>query len=355
MTTGSGVKPMDKEAEETEPLSDNVTDDRTDLYGFERPDDFESYKDMMDSYATVLNRRSQRWSKLLLEKPHVEKNVTVKRFVRKGVPNEHRARIWMAASGAREKQESNNGYYQSLLEAEHDTTLKETIYTDMHRTFPDNILFKTKAESCLQKALFNVLVAYGHHNKAVGYCQGMNFIAGYLILITKDEEKSFWLLDALLGRILPDYYSPAMLGLRTDQAVLGELVRAKAPAVGQLMDQYPGIWMLVVSRWFICLYIDILPIETVLRIWDCLFYEGSKVLFRVALTLIVHHQSEILRARSLSDVCECFKQITHGEFTLDCHTFMQKIFTEPGSLSKATIDKLREKCRQVIEEGSHRP
>lgn len=52
-----------------------------------------------------------------------------------------------------------------------------------------------------------------------------------------------------------------MVGLKTDQEVLGELVKAKAPAVGQLMDQYPGIWTLVVSRWFICLYIDILPIE----------------------------------------------------------------------------------------------
>ncbi|KAK7882449.1 hypothetical protein WMY93_028623 [Mugilogobius chulae] len=146
-----------------------------------------------------------------------------------------------------------------------------------------------------------------------------------------------------------------MLGLRSDQEVLGELVRTKAPAVGQLMDQYPGIWTLVVSRWFICLYIDILPIETVLRIWDCLFYEGSKVLFRVALTLIVHHQSEILRARSLPDVCECFKQITQGAFTLDCHTFMQKIFSEPGSLSRTTIEKLREKYRKQVEEESHQP
>ena len=144
-----------------------------------------------------------------------------------------------------------------------------------------------------------------------------------------------------------------MLGLKTDQEVIDELVKTKSPAVGQLMAQYPGIWTLVVSRWFICLYIDILPIEvrkrtdtlrisqgcwsrsfnrhlpcsfysqTVLRIWDCLFYEGSKVLFRVALTLIAHHQPEILRARSLCDVCECFKQITCGAFTLDCHTFMQ--------------------------------
>ncbi|KAF0026593.1 hypothetical protein F2P81_021330 [Scophthalmus maximus] len=248
----------------------------------------------------------------------------LKRYVRKGVPNEHRAMIWMAASGAQERQESIPGYYQSLLAMEHDAKLKETIQMDINRTFPNNVLFKSRAESGLQRALYNVLLAYGHHNKAVGYCQGMNFIAGYLIIITKDEDKSFWLMDALLGRILPDYYSPAMLGLKIDQEVLEELVKAKAPAVGQLMAQFPGIWTLVVSRWFICLYIDILPIETVLRIWDCLFYEGSKVLFRVALTLIIHHQPEILRARSLSDVCECFKQITCGAFTLDCHTFMQK-------------------------------
>lgn len=172
--------------------------------------------------------------------------------------------------------------------------------------------------------------------------------------------------------ILADYYSPDMVGLKTDQEVLGELVKAKAPAVGQLMDQYPGIWTLVASRWFICLYIDILPIEvsrgalsmteeksgdlrsernhaahparslcrlqTVLRVWDCLFYEGSKVLFRVALTLIIHHQPEILRARSLPDVCQCFKQITCGAFTMDCHTFMQvKLAHAARELVKASL------------------
>lgn len=36
--------------------------------------------------------------------------------------------------------------------------------------------------------------------------QGMNFIAGYLLIVTKDEEKSFWLMEALLGRILPGGY-----------------------------------------------------------------------------------------------------------------------------------------------------
>ncbi|KPP72883.1 growth hormone-regulated TBC protein 1-A-like [Scleropages formosus] len=332
---------------------------RVDPYGFERSEDFdyESYEELMSEYLVVLTRRSIKWSKLLQRSNKVQKNLkvvmvpvcpAVKRYVRKGVPNEHRALIWMVASGAQEQMEKNQGYYHTLLAGEHDPKLVEVIHTDLHRTFPDNVQFRKSSDPCLQKALFDVLVAYGHHNKAVGYCQGMNFIAGYLIIITKDEEKSFWLLDALLGRILPDYYTPAMVGLKTDQEVLGELVRVKVPAVWQAMMEHGVMWTLVVSRWFICLFIDILPVETVLRIWDCLFYEGSKIIFRVALTLIKHNQALILQARSFPDICDRFKQITKGQLVEDCHTFMQKIFAEPGSLSKATVNKLREMCRARI-------
>ncbi|XP_030643421.1 growth hormone-regulated TBC protein 1b [Chanos chanos] len=336
-----------------------ITEDcqRVDSYGFERSENVahDAHDALMSEYLVVLKRRSTKWSKLLDGKAKVEKNQKVKRYVRKGVPNEHRTVIWMAASGAQQQLEENPGYYHSLLQTQSDTNLKEIIQADLHRTFPDNIQFRSSSDQCLQKALYNVLLAYGNHNKDVGYCQGMNFIAGYLLIITKDEEKSFWLLDTLLRRILPDYYTPAMLGLKADQEVLGELVKAKVPAVWQAMARHDVMWTLVVSRWFICLYIDILPVETVLRIWDCLFYEGSKILFRVALTLIRHLQPQILQAQSLPEICQCFKQITQGRFVEDCHTFMEKIFMEPGSLSMAVITKLRETCRERIlaESGSH--
>ncbi|CAB1441173.1 unnamed protein product [Pleuronectes platessa] len=324
--------------------------ERVDPYGFERSEDFdyESYEELMSEYLIVLTQRSIKWSKLLKGKSKVQKNVKLKRYVRKGIPNEHRALIWMTASGAQDQLEKNPGYYQSLLGAKHDPKLVDTICTDLNRTFPDNLQFRKTSSPCLQKALFNVLVANGHHNPTVGYCQGMNFIAGYLLIITKDEEKSFWLMDALLSRILPDYYSPAMLGLKTDQEVLGELVKIKIPGVWQTMVDHNVMWTLVVSRWFICLYIDVLPVETVLRIWDCLFYEGSKILFRVALTLINQNQALIQQAQSMPDVCQTFKQIAQGPFVDECHTFMQKIFTEPRSLSRATLTKLRATCRSRI-------
>ncbi|XP_033003615.1 growth hormone-regulated TBC protein 1 [Lacerta agilis] len=320
---------------------------RVDPYGFERPANFDytSYEDFFSRYLVVLTRRAIKWSKLLKGNRGVPKSLKVKRYIRKGIPNEHRALVWMVVSGAQSHMEQNPGYYQKLLEGDKNDKLVDTIKTDMNRTFPDNVRFRKTADPCLQKTLYNVLVAYGHHNQSVGYCQGMNFIAGYLILITRNEEESFWLLDALIGRILPDYYSPEMMGLKTDQEVLGELVKMKVPAVAELMEKHGIMWTLLVSRWFICLFIDILPVETVLRIWDCLFYEGSKIIFRVALTLIKHHQAFILEATNFPDICDRFKEITKGPFVTECHTFMQKIFTEPGSLRMATIEKLRETCR----------
>ncbi|XP_057192753.1 growth hormone-regulated TBC protein 1b [Triplophysa rosa] len=331
--------------DQSTPVASKSTYQRVDQYGFERSEEHESNEHLT---LTVLTRRSKKWSKLLQGTGNVEKTMKVKRYVRKGVPCEHRAQMWMAASGAHDQMGRNPGHYHSLLNAQHDPEVEDAVRADIHRTFPDNTQFRDSSHPCLQKALFNVLLAYGHHNKDVGYCQGMNFVAGYLLIITKDEEKSFWLMDALLGKILPDYYTRNMLGLQMDQEVLGELIRLKVPNVWKVLNQHNVMWTLVVSRWFICLYIDILPVETVLRIWDCLFYEGSKILFRVALTLIHHHQNLISQAQSLPEICELFKQITHGVFVEDCHSFMQKIFMEPGGLSMATISKLREVCRNRI-------
>ncbi|XP_062958653.1 growth hormone-regulated TBC protein 1 isoform X1 [Cynocephalus volans] len=320
---------------------------RVDPYGFERPEDFDyaAYEDFLSGHLVVLARRAAKWSELLGGRGRVQKSATLKRYVRKGVPLEHRARVWMAVSGAQARMDRNPGYYHQLLQADRSPSLEDAIRTDLNRTFPDNVRFRTSAQPCLQQPLYNVLLAFGRHNQAVGYCQGMNFIAGYLILVTKNEEESFWLLDALVGRILPDYYGPAMLGLKTDQEVLGELVRRKLPAVAALMDGHGVLWTLLVSRWFICLFVDILPVETVLRIWDCLFNEGSKIIFRVALTLIKQHQALILEATSIPEICDKFKQLTRGSFVTDCHTFMQKIFSEPGSLPMRTISQLRERCR----------
>ena len=43
-----------------------------------------------------------------------------------------------------------------------------------------------------------------------------------------------------------------------------------------------------------------MPVETTLRVWDCLFYEGSKILLRVAVALVAMNSAEILAARDFA-------------------------------------------------------
>ena len=55
--------------------------------------------------------------------------------------------------------------------------------------------------------------------------QGLNYVAGMLLLVTNDEEDAFWLLKALTEDLLPNYYAPDIPGLLTDVKVLEELIR----------------------------------------------------------------------------------------------------------------------------------
>lgn len=56
----------------------------------------------------------------------------MKRYVRKGIPLEHRAHVWLAVSGAQARLEQNPGYYQRLLQGEGRPELEEAIRTGGH-------------------------------------------------------------------------------------------------------------------------------------------------------------------------------------------------------------------------------
>ncbi|KAG8277167.1 hypothetical protein J6590_049124 [Homalodisca vitripennis] len=295
----------------------------------------------MSGYLKVLATRAKKWAALLRRGKPLSRSQTLKRYIRKGIPNEHRSEIWQLVSGVEVlKREQGRDLYHKILDGPRNQEIVDTILTDLPRTFPDNIFFENMHEE-RPSQLYRILVAFAHHNKAVGYCQGLNYIAGLLLLVTKNEEDVFWLLKALVETLLPDYYSSTMSGVITDIEVLSELVRLKLPEVHQKVSSMGLPWALVATKWFICLYADVLPIETVLRIWDCLFYEGSKILFRVAFTMIARHRDSLSNCEDFTALAECFKGIAHDSFTIHCHHFIKSIFKVPGTFKSSTIERLR--------------
>lgn len=66
-----------------------------DEYGFERPCDFdyETYEDFMSEYLKVLAKMAKKWAKVIGEGKSLQRSITLKKYVRKGVPGEYRGLV----------------------------------------------------------------------------------------------------------------------------------------------------------------------------------------------------------------------------------------------------------------------
>ena len=90
--------------------------------------------------------------------------------------------------------EKNKGEYQRLTSLKSKWEAK--IRVDLNRSFPHHDLFQEGAKG--QDMLGRVLRAYSCKDEEIGYCQGMNFVTGVL-LMEMDEERAFWTLYAMLN------------------------------------------------------------------------------------------------------------------------------------------------------------
>ncbi|MEQ2175398.1 hypothetical protein GOODEAATRI_017572, partial [Goodea atripinnis] len=115
--------------------------------------------------------------------------------------------------------------------------------------------------------LKRVLLAYARWNKTVGYCQGFNVLAALILEVTEgNESDALKVMIYLIDKVLPDSYFANNL-----RALSG--------------SYEPPLTNVFTMQWFLTMFATCLPAPTVLKIWDSVFFEGSEVLFRVALAI----------------------------------------------------------------------
>ena len=60
-------------------------------------------------------------------------------------------------------------------------------------------------------------------------------------------------------------------------------------------------------NWFLCLFVDTLPVSTYLHIWDAFLFEGSKVLFRYALAILKSQDEKLIRQSDYMSLFSTFR------------------------------------------------
>lgn len=103
--------------------------------------------------------------------------------IRGGIPAPLRGVVWQSASGARAK----------LIEDQYDQLCGESspyeniINKDLGRSFPGVEMFKDP-EGEGQKMLGRVLKCFSLYDNKIGYCQGLGFLVGPLLMQMGDKE-----------------------------------------------------------------------------------------------------------------------------------------------------------------------
>ncbi|KAJ3411856.1 hypothetical protein HDV05_001645 [Chytridiales sp. JEL 0842] len=227
---------------------------------------------------------------------------TFVKLVRIGLPNALRGEIWEGCCGAMAKRYMNPGYYEKLHQ---DNTGKLTLSTeeiekDLNRSLPEYGAYQT------EEGINALRRAYSYYDPVIGYCQAMNIVVSVLLIFVT-EEQAFWILTVLSERMLPQYYSTNMLGAVVDNHVFERLVAKFMPILTDHFKKYEIQLSVACLPWFLSLYINSLPLPFALRIIDCFFMEGPKVLFQVGLAILKTNGDAILKAKDDGELINVLK------------------------------------------------
>ncbi|PVU91356.1 hypothetical protein BB561_004429 [Smittium simulii] len=204
-----------------------------------------------------------------------------------GVPQEIRGTVWQLLSGSRKDPTLVHKYINML---DKPSSYDKAIIRDLNRTFPEHPYFKEQGGSG-QTALYNVLNVYSQHDTELGYCQGLAFVVGPLLL-NIPEEDVFCVLDRLMIVYnLRGHYLPNMELLQCRLYQFDKLFEEQYPALFKHFNNEGIRSTMYVSKWFMTLFAYCLPMDLVFRVFDLIFTEGVGVLFQISLAVLKRSQA----------------------------------------------------------------
>jgi len=191
------------------------------------------------------------------------------------------------------------GKYEQLKEYKGTSKYLEIITQDVARTFPELL--------CSSEALENILAAYSIFNETVGYCQGMNYIAGLLLLVSElKEEEAFWTFVTLMEQCISFDYLP-LCGLnklfvtgfplvKLFEDLFLRVINDNLRAHLNSLDLPIELWF---HKWISSLFLYNFPISHCIRFWDAMMSKGISFFLPLSCAILNRLTPKLLETKTI--------------------------------------------------------
>ncbi|KAJ2329659.1 GTPase-activating protein, partial [Coemansia sp. RSA 2681] len=280
------------------------------------------------------------------------------RAVHAGIPAPIRGTVWQLMSGSRAEAAVVGAVFRRLQQhhegdsnSDQQRRNEKLIRQDVARTFPRDAFFRD-AGGAGQAALFSVLRAYSLYDAEVGYCQGLAFIAGPLLL-HMPEEDAFCVLVRLMGAYgLRGHFLPAMDDLHLRLFQLDHVLNATLPRLARHLAQQGVRPTMYAAQWLMTLFAYRLPLHLAVRLFDVVLAEGLDALLRVAVAVLKRSQPRLL---ALADFDAIVHYLNDGPlFAFYAHAAPDTLVRDANQITAVTPRLLQTLRRRYVEETERR-
>lgn len=264
--------------------------------------------------------------------------------IRKGIPPPLRGVVWQSMSGARDAALEEQ-YERFCGESSHYELL---IGKDLGRSFPGVDMFRDP-EGDGQRMLGRVLKSFSLYDTKIGYCQGLAFLVGPLLMHMPDKQ-AFCVLIRLMERYdLRACFLPDLSGLYIRIYQFRELLQQNLPSLSSHLEDLQ-VETAYVSQWFLSFFAVTCPLPMLFCVYDVIFAEGaSETLMRVALSLMRKNEARLMACTELEDVMQLL--LSRGLW--DCYhynadEFVHDFVGQTGVVTREKLAQLEQGYRESL-------
>ena len=230
-----------------------------------------------------------------------------------GIPNNYRLFIWDIVISEKYNNHKFFNYEQELREYKcimQKPGSNPQIEKDIHRTF----MKESEQISQNLNILRNILNNINKYSPG-GYCQGMNYIVGYLLKLTKfDEVRTFYIFKNILKDI-KGYFEVGFPLLKTNNGIFNQYFKEFYPKLFkhfQKNEIFNEFW---VGKWFQTLFTLTLPYDELNIVWDVLLIRGFDFIIYICLALVDFIEKDLLELKESSQIISFMEKVLNYQDT----------------------------------------